>query len=297
MKKNSILIILAPVMIPVLLLLAWNIIQVNDEQQVDVESFMIQDQRITRIEQSMEDLAKRLDSLTIGSEWPSGVERKPVEPTAPLAAELKYHDTRLEVLEKSMALLKARIEYQTQEEVPEGLSADVLRQMIRQLKGSDVKWRTQRREKRIAIGEQFLRDYPTDPNAPAVLKDLISEYLGSGQYGTARERLERLGPMVNMDRMQQIRSSANIHLLERDFEASRQDYYLIAQTPDLSKSDIAQNMFGIAYTYFDEGRYEDAINHFQAIIDRYGADPAPGLHNVVGGAKNHLEKAKKYLGK
>jgi len=297
MEKNWNLVILALIVIPLLLILGWLLFNDNVEQPVDVDSLQNTDMRITRLEQSVDNLAKRLDSLTMDSEWPTEVERKPLEPTTTLATELDYQETRLEELEKSMALLKARIEYQTQEEVPEALSADVLRQMIRQLKGSDTAWRKQRREKRIALGEQFLRDFPNDPEAPAVLTDLISEYIYAGQYGTARERLERLGPQVNMDQVRQISTSANLHRQAGDFEAARRDYNLIAQMPDLTESRFADNLFWIAYSYFDEGRYEEAMNHFQAIIDRYGADPAPEFHSVVGGAKTHLEKAKKYLGK
>jgi len=297
MKKNSFLLILAPVMIPLLLLLSWNIIQFNDDQQVDMVDFKIQDRRISRIEQTLEDLVGRLDLLDKERPWPVEAKRESLEPVTPLTTELEYHQARLKDLEETLALLKARVEYQTGEAVPEGLSADVLRQMIGHLKGSDVNWKKQRREKRIELGERFLRDFPTDPNSPAVLSDLISEYIYAGQYGRAREKLENLGPVVNMDQVRQISISANLHLQAGDFDAAREDYNVIALMPDLSESRIADNLFWIAYSYFDEGRYQDAINHFQAIIDRYGADPTPRFNSVVGGAKNHLEKAKKYLGK
>jgi tetratricopeptide (TPR) repeat protein len=250
-----------------------------------------------RLQKEVETLKSRIAHLESGGYGPAEEGLIPVEPVKPLAAEVEYLESRVNEIEEAMELLVARMDIDSEEAVPVGLSAEVLANLIKRGTGPDKNAKEQRRARRIALCERFLQDFPGDPKAPDMLNTLIGEYIYSGKYDVARERLDSFAPLVKMEAWHRNSTSANLYSLTRDYDAARREYNLNINMPDLEESRRAESLFFHAYTYFEEGRYKEAIFHFQALIDRYGDEPPPDVKSVVAGAKTHIEKVQAYLEK
>lgn len=297
MEKRLLLILLVVLAVSTVGILSWQMFSSGADRATEGDPTAFTEPEIRQLQKDIESLRERIVLLESGGADSAEEGRVPVEPVKPLAAEVEYLESRVNELEESLELLAARMDFDSEEAVPEGLSAEVLAKLIKQSAGTDVNTKQQRRARRIALCERFLQEFPGDPKAPDMLNTLIGEYIYSGKYDLARERLDSIAPLVNMEAWQRNSTSANLYSLARDYDAARREYDLNINMPDLEESRRAESLFFHAYTYFEEGRYKEAIFHFQALIDRYGDNPPLGVKDAVDGAKTHIEKSKEYIEK
>jgi len=287
-------VILVIVVLGALGVLAWSVL-LSGDPAADDEPIHASETDRGRMERELETLQARVERLDMDAAARSAGERVPLEPESTLREEVEFLKARIAELEESIVVMTAKLEVRAGGGAPDGLTADALVELIGKYRGTDAEWKKQRKEIRKTLLVRFLEEFPSEPKAPDILGELIAEHIYAGDHAACRSTLEHYAPLVNLDPLRRLRTSANIHLNAREFDAARREYDRILHLPDLDERERAGNMFWHAYTYYDEGNYEEACSRFQALIDHYGPNPPPRVKNSLAGARTHLEKARKYL--
>ena len=288
---------LITILVIALSVLGW-IVMMEEPERITVEKPVLDMQReIRRIDAGLDALSERLDRIEGREAAPIEAARRSVEPVGTLSEDMEYLRSRMDEHERELAALKLSIQQGGQDEIPAGYTADVLKKLIQDLRGTDMEWKKKRRQQRIELSERFLRDFPSDPKAGSILDSMISDCISEGRLDRARAALDELAPIVGLEAWRINNKSANLYSLQKDFDRARQMYDLNIHSSNISESERASSMFWYAYSYMQESKYKEARPLFQALIDRYGENPPNEVKDSVNGARTQLEKIEKYLNK
>jgi hypothetical protein len=214
------------------------------------------------------------------------------------AERVKGIEERLVALEAATAAMQKSLESLARREgVPllelpaAGASAAQLKAVARKL---EALTRTDAdeglRNQLIALRERLLAEYPNDPDAIQTFEALVQDYLRNRQSKDARRAIADRGDRLSLPEWKRERLTAHTYAVERDFANERQAYERIVGNPAAPVNDRADAEFWIAYTYYAEGKSEEAKAGFQTLVDKYGSSDSIALKQTVDGAKTHLVK-------
>ena len=148
------------------------------------------------------------------------------------------------------------------------------------------------RQRRMDLRRRLLELAPQDPRAGKELLELANDYVGA--YGAARAiaLLDEFAARVDVPARELTLRYAGLYSQSGDGDRARQLYDGVARDPSASESDRASARFWHAWSYYNQGRFDEAARGFEALILAYGDDPPAAVKDSVGGARNYLAKCR-----
>ena len=151
-------------------------------------------------------------------------------------------------------------------------------------------------DRAFSMFNQLIRDYPGSVLADESRFNKAMCYYGKGSWSRALEAFEELG--------EEFRDSELIHSLvyytgmiyteKQEYDMARVEFSNVVASGHQELAPLAQ--FGIAQTYFSETGYEQALEHYQKVIDNYtDSKMAEDSHFYIGWAYEKLRQYDKAI--
>lgn len=234
---------------------------------------------------ALDALATRLDELerrVAAAGGGAAAERSLAQADEPTAA-LQRFEQRLTALEAEFAQLRAEIgRLGPMPDTPAGVLAAL---EDKNLFGPDAT--AAQRQRRRELWMRFLELAPRDPQAAAILERLFEDQLAEDP-GAALAILDRHQPLVALPSLKLDRLRANGLSLKGDADGARAIYARIAADRNLPEEQRLDAAFWHAYSWKQQGRYDEARREFEALIASCPAEASPALVSLVAGARAQL---------
>lgn len=195
-------------------------------------------------------------------------------------------ERRIATLERTVADLVTRVGGLGA--MPDDLAGVLLALEDKNLVGHQVD--AAEKERRMALHRWLVDNAPDHPEAAGALKKLVSDLLFSGGPKQALETLDEHAARVGLSGWPLDRQRASLLSQSGRPDDARRIYIERESDPRLSDSERASAMFWRAYSYREEGRYDEARATFNQLIARFGQSDDRGVDDSVGGARTQLEQ-------
>lgn len=148
----------------------------------------------------------------------------------------------------------------------------------------------ERRDKRIELRTELLRRQPDAAGAGDHLVGLVSDHLRAQDAQQALAALDEFGHRVDIERWRLEKSYAGVYGYERRFDEERASYERVAGDSTAPEGERASALFFHAYSYYQEGRTDDAREAFEYLLSAFAGSEDAGVTGTLGAAKSQLEK-------
>jgi tetratricopeptide (TPR) repeat protein len=206
---------------------------------------------------------------------------------APPDATAADHEQRLAALETAVAALRSDLS--SLGPMPDTVAGIVKALADKNLFGHDAS--PEHKQRRRELWRRFLELAPNDPEAPAILSKAFDDLLATDPRA-ALTLLDRYRHTVALTALDEERMRASGLRQCGEHDAARTVYARIAADRRLTETDRVDAAFWHAYTWKQQGRYEEARREFAALIAQHGGNPQ--LESLIGGARGQLEEMERW---
>ncbi len=242
----------------------------------------------------LRDEQKGLDARLQRLEQAATIERQQI-PVAPhheidAAAPPPDLETRLASLERAVAGLRST--ELAIGEMPTTVAGIVQALADKNLHGWGIA--PERMQRRMELRRRLIELSPEDPRAGKELLELAGDYVVAHGAARAIALLDEFAARVHVPARDLTLRYADLYSQSGDGDRARQLYDRVVRDASVTESDRANARFLHAYSYFQQGRYDEAASGFEALILAYGDEPPAAVKGTVAGARIHLAKCREY---